>query len=304
MTKSENNKIVETFFSHDKAAKADKKIVKMFYESRKNSSNISTKTATDLLPHAAYGLYWEIVEYMHRNRLKVEELDMLADELRVDYDFLKAIMDNYSLFRIEDDYYVSDRINRNLEFQATKNEKRAQAATIKWKFAELYKVYKEIFGIKPELSDDEKNIYLKATKIENWKEKLPNVLYTLKLLKFPNLPNFDPSINWLLAENHLQKLLNGEYGKLLNWSEAKIAQAQKTAAKEEELRAAKELEDDYKQTQETLAQISSKAIAIETIIKNTQDKNFKIILPQYKDLMSRFDITVKELKTWSKENGD
>ena len=91
---------------------------------------------------------------------------------------------------------------------------------------------------------------------------------------------------------------------MLNWSEAKIALAQKTAAKEEELRAAKELEDDYKQTQETLAQISSKAIAIETIIKNTQDKNFKIILPQYKDLMSRFDITVKELKTWSKENGD
>lgn len=302
MTKSENNKIVETFFSHDKAAKADKKIVKMFYESRKNSNNISTKTATDLLPHAAYGVYWEVVEYMHRNRLKVEELDMLADELRVDYEFLKAIMNNYNLFHIEDGYYISDRIKRNLEFQATKNEKRVQAATIKWIFADLYKVYKEIFGVKPELTDEEKAKYLKnATNIENWKEKLPDILYTLKLLKFKDKPNFNPSINWLLTENYLQKLLNGEYGKLLSWSEAKKIQAQKQTDEQEEIRIAAENEKFFNQI---LASIDTKEIAIKVIVENTRDKSFKIILPQYKKLMENFGITVKELKEWGKENGN
>ncbi len=56
----DENKIVETFFSHDKAARGDEKIVEMFFDMRKNKDNFTAELLKNLVPYAAYGLYWSV----------------------------------------------------------------------------------------------------------------------------------------------------------------------------------------------------------------------------------------------------
>ena len=305
----DENKIVETFFSHDKAARGDEKIVEMFFDMRKNKEKFTAEQLKNLVPYAAYGLYWSVVEYMHRNELPVEKLEMLADELRIDKDFLNSVMNNYKLFHVENDFYISDRIQRNLEFQATKSEQKSKAAQYKWALKTLTTVYKEIFNKEPVLSKDEKPVYVEFDQtIPDFRKKLPDILYTLKNLKFKNNPDFDPSINWLLAENHLAKLLNGEYGKLQSW-QAEKARLKQQAEYNKRIKASEDETDiQIQHEEEMIAACDSKMRAIDLIVAKSQEyggeifKNFKTIHPRYKDLMKKFDITVKELKEWREKN--
>jgi len=285
MTETDNkDKIVETFFSHDKAARADEKIVKMFYTFRKNKNKYTDES--NLICHAAYGVYWEVVEYMHRNSLAVDELEMLSDELRVDYDFLFSIMNNFGLFRQENGYYVSDRINRNLEFQQNKTKEKSKAANKRWALKTLNSVYTEIFEENPNLNKDEINSFIEYyLTIPDFKNKLPDILYTTKTLKFDNIPNFKGSISWLLEGNHLTKMLNGGYGKIRSWQNHKEWLKNKNTAPEPE-------------APETYIPVfDSKAEALEYIVNRTKDKTFRIITPDCKQLMQKFDITVKELRS-------
>lgn len=288
----DENKIVETFFSHDKAARGDEKIVEMFFDMRKNKENFTAEQLKNLLPYAAYGLYWSVVEYMHRNDLPVDKLEMLADELRIDTDFLNSVMNNYKLFHVEDDYYISDRIQRNLEFQATKSEQKSKAAQYRWAMKTLTTVYKEIFNQKPVLSEREKPLYVEFDQtIPDFRKKLPDILYTLKCLKFKNNPDFNPSINWLLTENHLAKLLNGEYGKLKSWSDHKKAVVQAQKEREAELAAKNQNTFD-------IDTIDSKTVAIDLLLKNSTyvpQKNRCVINNLYQPLLKKFDITNKEI---------
>lgn len=294
----DENKIVETFFSHDKAARGDEKIVEMFFDMRKNKENFTAEQLKNLVPYAAYGLYWSVVEYMHRNELPVEKLEMLADELRIDKDFLNSIMNNYRLFHIENTRYISDRIQRNLEFQATKSEQKSKAAQFRWALANLKKVYLEIFNKEPVLSKDEQPVFVEFDNtIPDFRKKLPDILYTLKNLKFKNNPDFDPSINWLLAENHLAKLLNGEYGKLQSWQEYKRAIEQIRKEKEAAI-------NEEKSNIFDINTVTSKAVAVDLLIKNCTyfpSKNKCVINRIYQPLLEKFDITNKEITELKKK---
>lgn len=79
--------------------------------------------ARDLVAHAAYGIYWEIIEYLHENTLKVDEVEMLSDVLRVDSDVIEKILNEYDLFKIVDGAYISERVLRNLKLQEEKSQK-------------------------------------------------------------------------------------------------------------------------------------------------------------------------------------
>lgn len=295
----DESKIIETFFSHDKSARTDKKIVRMFFEFRKNKNKFSEPVVRDLLPFAAYGVYWSVVEYMHRNHLKISDIEMLADEFRIDFEFLKSIMNNFELFRQEDELYVSDRINRNLEFQETQSEKKSKAANARWTLAALKNSYMEIFNKEaPTLTSQEVKTFLDyAEQIDNFKKKLPDILYTTKNLKFANNPDFDPGINWLLKDNHLGKLLNEEYGKLLSWSADK-EKTRRIKEAEAAARAKKEAED--KAANVDIDSITSKAEAIEIIVERSVNLNF--IRPDLKELLKKFDITQKELEMYKEKH--
>lgn len=205
------SEITNPYFSHDMSARSDEKIIKMMFDFRK-------EYGAGFPALAAYGIFWSVVEYMHRNPLKTDDVEILADELRIDIDILNKVLNDYRLFHTEDGYYVSDRISKNLNQVEEKTSKYAQAASKRWSISNLKKVYKEIFDKSPTLNNSEISIFLDYQgKIEGFKDILPDILYTLSKLKFENNPNFTPSINWLLENNNLPKLLNGQYGKMRSW---------------------------------------------------------------------------------------
>lgn len=120
-------KASKPYFSHDIGTKSDEKIIRLMFDFRKTKNEFSENTLKDLVAHAAYGIYWEIIEYLHENNLNIDELDMLADELRVDADILKRILNNYELFKQADGKYISERVLRNLKLQEEKSEKARQS---------------------------------------------------------------------------------------------------------------------------------------------------------------------------------
>lgn len=277
------SEITAPYFSHDMYPQKDKSIVMLM----------------DELGYEGYGLYWRIVEFMHQNELCVGEERLIAGKDYVEK--VKSILNNFDLFRIEDNRYISDRILRNLAEQKEKMESKSKAAKARWGLSSLKKIYIEIFGKAPVLSDEEIETYLKLTdKIEDFKTKLPDILFTVKKLKFENNPNFDPSINWLLANKNLPKLLNGEFGPLLSWEKHKkeLEQKKKSAEQKEQSELQQEQEN-----QKLIAQIDSicnKIDAIEFIVNRNSDLNF--INPAHKSLMQKFDITKKELENYKDNN--
>lgn len=276
------SEITAPYFSHDMYPQKDKSIVMLM----------------DELGYEGYGLYWRIVEFMHQNELCIGEERLIAGKDYVEK--VKSILNDFNLFRIEDNRYISDRILRNLAEQKEKIETKSKAAKARWGLSYLKKVYIEIFGKAPVLSDEEIETYLKLTdKIEDFKTKLPDILFTVKKLKFENNPNLNPSINWLLANKNLPKLLNGQFGPLLSWEKHKKKLEQKEKANEKEEQT--ELQQEEKEQKLTIQMdaIKNKIEAIEFIVN--QNSNLNFINPAHKNLMKKFDITKKELESYSKE---
>ena len=276
------SEITAPYFSHDMYPQKDKSIVMLM----------------DELGYEGYGLYWRIVEFMHQNELCVGEERLIAGKTYIEK--VKAILNNFNLFRVEEGKYISDRILRNLAEQKEKMESKSKAAKTRWALSNLKKIYIEIFGEAPVMSDDEIEKYFKlVNRIENFKTKLPDILYTTKKLKFGNNPDLDPSINWLLAKTNLNKLLNGEFGPLLSWEKHKRElEEQKKATEQQE-----QTDRQEKQAKETLlAQINSintKVDAIEFIV--AQNPHLDFINPLHKPLMQKFELTKKDLENYLKE---
>ncbi len=288
----------ELYFQHDLNARTDEKIVKMFFEFRKSRNNFTEDEAKKLLPFASYGVYWAVVEYMHKNSLEVADIEMLADELRVDSSFLKSILTEFKLFRQEDGVFINDRIIRNIERQEEKANKNKKSANIRWLLSAYTKAYKDEFGISPVLDDDEKKKLIEySNKIEDFKTLLPDILYTLHSIKFDNDINYKPMSNWLLKGNNLAQILNGQWGKLKHKktpSELR-AEKQKDSTKEEE----------QSETVQKANSICNKVDALELIAKHSKVYQGRLmVLPTLTELKKKFDITDKELKEYLKESCD
>lgn len=275
------SEITRPYFSHDEDARNDNKIIKMFFDFRREAKTMEKSELEQFAAIGAYGIFWSIVEYMHRNPFATEDIEMLADELRINPQYIEKILTEYDLFREEAGYFISDRILRNLDRQVEKSEKSKKAAQSRWILSAYSTLYFDEFGVKPILSSEEKKKLIDySEKIENFKTLLPDIIHTLNFIKFDG--DFNPRSNWLLEKNNLTKVLHEEFGKLRH---KKTKQELKAEAK------AKANTPD--EQQQYIDSISSKAEAIEYIVANTKDFNF--IIPPLKQLMNKFDITQKEL---------
>ena len=114
----------ETYFQHDRYARQDSKIKSMLVHFRK----IGEEKAL-----AAVCIFWWIIEDMHIDDYPINKLEVFADDYRCDVDFLKSILEDFDLFRIENDCYVSDRVLRNLKEQEERSEKAKAKAAKRWK---------------------------------------------------------------------------------------------------------------------------------------------------------------------------
>lgn len=188
--------ITEPYFSHDYSTQSKKEIKKLIRD----------------FGFEGYGLYWAIVEFMYRNELMVGEEDLVVDSLHKDK--ITAILNNYQLFHIEDEYYISDRIIETIEKQEERGKQAKDAATTRWLLSAFSKEYEKVFGIKPLLDDKEiQTLKDLNSKIDDLKSKFSSIFKVLKKIKF-NGDFFIPGCNWLLQKNHLREILNGQYGKL------------------------------------------------------------------------------------------
>ena len=293
-----DDKLKQLYFSHDIFADKDEKIVKMFYHFRKNIGEFSDDFIRKNFFHASFGLFWEIVQYLHRNELNIEEIPMLADELRADESFVRSIIEDFNLFRIEEDgKVVSDRILQNLNEVTQKSNKNREAVQIRWLLSAFDKYYEEFFEQKPILQPDEIEALKKySLQIPDLKDRLRDILYTLKNLTFDKDIKFKPCANWLLKDNNLARLLNGEFGAIKHKkTEKEIKELERKRAEEEALKN-QPSELDLK-----IESCSGKAEALEIILGFYNGKNPTYVrgklflMPSLRKLTEKFDITDKEI---------
>lgn len=279
------DKIIRPFFSHDYTPLEDKNLLKLFIT----------------MGAEGYGIYWLVVEFMHQNTFVVGEEELLAFKFRVDVEKIKRVMNDFQLFRIEtretDSVYISDRILRNLNYVEQKNEDKKQAANVRWLLSAFNKAYVEFFEEEPILQPSEIESLKKYNeKIPDLKNKLRDILYTLKNLKFDTDVNFKPCANWLLKDNNLARLLNGEFGKLKHKkTEKELKEEQRKLQLEEQKR------NEPSELELQIGRISGKGEALDFIKdfykgkKVLLSRGHALILPTLRILTDKFEISEKEL---------
>ena len=282
-------KFKQLYFPHDIFANEDKKITKMLYYFRKNIDKFSDNFIKNNFYLASYGLYWLIIQYLHLNEIEIDDLPILADEFRVDEEFLTIIIKNFNLFRNQDSFIISDRVLRNLEEIMNKSNKAKHAVQTRWLLSSFNKAYEEFFGEQPVLKPEEIEALKKYnSQIPDLKNKLRDIIFTLKNLKFDNNINFKPCANWLLAKNNLARLVNGEFGALLHKKTAKEINKEmieKRKIEQQEKQEAQQILDEADK-------IKNKNDAIEYLKLNTKNKKF--LTPIQKEIIKKFNITKAE----------
>lgn len=261
--------IIQPFFPHDYNAQGDKEITLLLED----------------MGYEGYGLYWAIVEFMHRNSLEVGEERLIAG--KVNEDKIKKILTGYKLFRTENNIYISERILRNKKIIENKGNKNQEAAQIRWLISAYDKSYKAEFGINPVLSKEEKQKLVDySNQIEDFKQLIPKILKKLHKIKFDTKIGFQGRSNWLLKDDNLSQIVNGQYGDII------------TALKEDKKSeaASQPVTDIVSDDDINLDSITSKttAIAITKAKFYRNDSSFMFLPKRYKELMKRFDVTKKE----------
>ena len=107
------------YFSHDANAQDDHKCMKLI----------------DQLGMEGYGIFWALVERLRNEneyKLPVSVCSIYAKRWGTSKEKVDAVVNNYGLFKIEDDYFFSERLIRSMDY---KSEKGKKAAAVRWKNA-------------------------------------------------------------------------------------------------------------------------------------------------------------------------
>jgi len=89
----------------------------------------------DQLGMEGYGIFWALVERLRNEneyKLPVSVCSIYAKRWGTSKEKVDAVVNNYGLFKIEDDYFFSERLIRSMDY---KSEKGKKAAAVRWKNA-------------------------------------------------------------------------------------------------------------------------------------------------------------------------
>lgn len=266
--------IIQPFFPHDYNAQGDKQISILIED----------------MGYEGYGLYWAIVEFMHRNSLEVGEERLITGKNNADK--IKSILNNYKLFHIDNNTYISDRILRNKKIIENKGNKNREAVQVRWLLSAYNKAYKTEFGINPVLSASEKQTLINySNQIEDFKQLIPKILKKLHKIKFKTNIGFQARSNWLLKDNNLAQIVNGQYGDIIT-GETELSE---TTDNEIPADCKQDPDLNFGVTKKELSMLESITSKIEAIKITRQKYNyFDYLPPDYKKLMKKFDVTKKE----------
>ncbi len=102
------------FFSHDSNARNDIKVVKLRRE----------------YGMEGYGIYFALIEVLREQsdyKMDMESISVLAYDFKVEEEKVRAVIEQFDLFEIVDNYFFSDRLLRSMEAYNELKNKRVQA---------------------------------------------------------------------------------------------------------------------------------------------------------------------------------
>jgi len=106
------------YFSHDYNASQDAKILFLRQQ----------------LGMEGYGIYWFLVESLAQagGMLPCRILPVLAMQMQVTEIKVKAVIDQFDLFKMHEDSFYSERLNLHLQMRATLSQKGLEGAAKRW----------------------------------------------------------------------------------------------------------------------------------------------------------------------------
>jgi len=108
----------KTYFNHDSSARNDIRIIKLRAS----------------LGYEGYGIFWSVLEllFSEENKICTNQYDILAYGLQCDAEKLKAVIEDFDLFVIEDNCFYSRRLNNHIEEINLKSKKAKESASKRW----------------------------------------------------------------------------------------------------------------------------------------------------------------------------
>jgi len=108
----------KTYFLHQSNSFYDYKIIKM----------------RSKLGMEGYGIFWAVLEllFTEENKLCIDDYEPLAYSLQCDADKLKAVIEDFDLFVVEDGCFYSKRLNNHIEEINNKSNKAKENASKRW----------------------------------------------------------------------------------------------------------------------------------------------------------------------------
>lgn len=300
----------ETYFQHDRYARQDPKIKSMLVHFRKESEDKAK---------AAVCVFWWIVEDMHIDDYPIDKLDVFADDYRCDVDFLKSILEDFELFRVEDGCYVSDRVLKNLKEQEEKSEKARAKAQKRWKKKEedatpdeaaleivnsIIQLYNTAFKKTQIVGKDNREKIYKINKdnkltLDIWQKVFDNARRGWDIKgehKIPNLKNILDNWDAFASDDYY---LAPDYEKIAAEKRAKEVEAER-AKEAERLQREKEIEE-YNNEKDA---ICDAATAIAFINKhNRMPESFLRKSSTVREYMQQYNFTVEDVIAARKKEG-
>mgnify|MGYP003124396851 CR=1 FL=1 len=108
----------KTYFNHDSNARNDLKLIRL-----RSAGGFEF-----------YGIYFAILEllFAEENKICVSQYDILAYGLQCDANKLKAVIEDFDLFVIEDGCFYSRRLNKHIEEINLKSKKAKESVSKRW----------------------------------------------------------------------------------------------------------------------------------------------------------------------------
>ena len=139
----------DRYFSHDYNSCSDEKIADMLFFFRRNAKEFVDDS---LVSYAALGLFWKIIEHLHVSTISEDKLYLLADEWRINQDFLEKILKDFKLFEIKEGCFISKRVLENIALANEVSRVARAKAKARWD------QYKKNENLKKELAEAEKEL--------------------------------------------------------------------------------------------------------------------------------------------------
>jgi len=119
----------KTYFNHDSSARLDYRI-------------ISLRAS---LGYEGYGIFWALLEmlFTEENKICKSQYDILAFGLQCETEKLRAVIEDFDLFVIEDNCFYSKRLNNQIEQINNKSIKAKESINKRWNKEKNIRTYND-----------------------------------------------------------------------------------------------------------------------------------------------------------------